>query len=37
MAFFTFNFDGNFLKNDNLIWKTGVRYFSSLHPNLKET
>ena len=28
---FTFIFDGSFVKNRNLIWKTGVNFLSSLH------
>ena len=31
-GFFTFQFDGNFLKNRNFIWKTGVKFFISLQP-----
>ena len=31
-GFFMFSVDGNFLKNGNLTWKTGIQFFNLLHP-----
>lgn len=36
-GFSTFIVDGNFLNNGNLIWKTGVWFFSILHPEKRES
>ena len=33
---FTLNFYGNFLESGNLIRKTGVQFFSALHPEQGE-
>lgn len=34
--FFKFNFDANFLKSDNVLWKNEVQFLSSLHARKKE-